>query len=172
MPAYNTFRCHLVLPYCEKWSRHVSLEETLSLSFPSIYGLFTAGHVSVMSPTDVTQVQGNFTCSWPFLILKQDFLGRTNRLLCLIRHGPHWKRRAQHFFYCVCMRYRGNVSTEPLPSNDRGFLTEPLPINDTGIFTKPFHRNYGEGGWTHRHTHTQQRDLISLLSLFKIRKLG
>jgi hypothetical protein len=49
-----------------------------------------------------------------------------NRLLSLILHGPHLKRRIQKFFYCcVCIRYRGNVSTEPLPNNDRGIFTEP-----------------------------------------------
>jgi hypothetical protein len=54
-------------------------------------------------------------------IFRQQILGRTNRLLSLKRHGPHWKRRVQQFFYrCLCIRYRGNVSTEPLPSNDRG----------------------------------------------------
>jgi hypothetical protein len=54
---------------------------------------------------------------------KQEVLGRTNHLLSLIRHGPHWKRRAQQFFYCnVCIRYRGNISTEPLPSNDTGIF--------------------------------------------------
>jgi hypothetical protein len=68
-----------------------------------------------------------------FLILKQEVLGRTNRLLSLIRHGPHWKRRVQQCFYCcVCIRYIGNVSTEPLPSHDRGIFTEPLPSNDRG----------------------------------------
>jgi hypothetical protein len=51
----------------------------------------------------------------------QEVLGRTNRLLSLIRHGPHWKRRVQQFFYCcLYIRYSGNVSTEPLPINDRG----------------------------------------------------
>jgi hypothetical protein len=63
-----------------------------------------------------------------------------NCILSLIRHGPHWKLRVQQFFYCgVCIHYRGNVSTEPLPSNDRG---------DT-------------------HTHTQQRYLISLVYFSK-----
>jgi hypothetical protein len=76
------------------------------------------------------------------IILKQEVLGRTNRLLSFIQHGPHWKRRAQQFFdCCVCIRYRGNVSTEPLPTNDRG---------DTQTHT-------------HTSTHRQQRDLISLL---------
>jgi hypothetical protein len=52
---------------------------------------------------------------------KQEVLGRANCLLSLIRHGPHWKRCVQQFFYC-CVRvlYRGNIFTEPLPSNDRG----------------------------------------------------
>jgi hypothetical protein len=52
----------------------------------------------------------------------------------LIRHGPHWKRRVQQFFYCcVCICYRGNGYTEPLPSSDRGIYTTPLPSNDRGI---------------------------------------
>jgi hypothetical protein len=84
---------------------------------------------------------------------KQEVLGRTNRLLSLIRHGPHWKQRIQKFFYCVCIRYRGNVSIEPLPSNDRGIFTEPLSSNHRGI-----HRHAHTP--THTHTHGQQRDLI------------
>jgi hypothetical protein len=51
----------------------------------------------------------------------EEVLGRTNRLLPLIRHGPHWKRRVQQLFYsCVCICYSGKVRTEPLPSNDKG----------------------------------------------------
>jgi hypothetical protein len=73
-------------------------------------------------------------------ILKK-VLGRTNRLLSFIRHGPHWKRRVQQFFWCVCIRYRGNVYTETLPSNDRVIFTEPLPSNDKGIFTEPLPSN-------------------------------
>jgi hypothetical protein len=80
---------------------------------------------------------------------KQEVLGRTNRLLSLIRQG----RRVQQFFYCcVCIRYRGDVSTEPLPSNDRGFLTDPLPSNDMWIFTEPLSSN--DKGDTNTHTHT------------------
>jgi hypothetical protein len=37
----------------------------------------------------------------------------------------------------MCIRYRVNVSIEPLPSNDRGIFTEPLAINDKGIYTEP-----------------------------------
>jgi hypothetical protein len=38
-----------------------------------------------------------------------------------IRHGQHRKWLVQQFFYrFVCIRRRGNVSTERLPSNDRG----------------------------------------------------
>jgi hypothetical protein len=84
----------------------------------------------------------------PISSIKQEVLGRTNLLLSLIRHGPHWKRRVQQLFYCcVCIRYCGNVSTEPLPSNDGGM-----------------HR--------HTHTHRQQRELITLIYFFKIRKVG
>jgi hypothetical protein len=50
----------------------------------------------------------------------------------------------------VCIRYRSNVSTEPLLINDRVFLpirflaairgifTKPLPSNDKGIFYRAF----------------------------------
>jgi hypothetical protein len=49
-------------------------------------------------------------------------LGKTNRILSLIRDGPHWKRRVQQYFYCcVCIRYRGN---------DRGIFTKPLSSDD------------------------------------------
>jgi hypothetical protein len=47
----------------------------------------------------------------------------------------------------VCVPYRGNVSTEPLPSNGRGIFTEPLPSSYRGI-------------------HRQQRDLTRLLFFF------
>jgi hypothetical protein len=74
----------------------------------------------------------------------------------------------------VCIRYRGNVSTEPLPSNDREIFTEPLPSNNKGIFTKPLPSN-DKGTFTEPlpsngsgiHTHKQQRDLISLLLFFQ-----
>jgi hypothetical protein len=67
---------------------------------------------------------------------KQEVLGRTNRLLSFIRHGPHLKRRIQQFlYYCVCIRYRGNFSSDPMPSNDRGNFTEPLPSNDGRGYT-------------------------------------
>jgi hypothetical protein len=62
----------------------------------------------------------------------QQVLRRTNRLLSSIRHRPHWKRHVQQFFYCISIRYRGNVFTEPLPSNDKGISTEPLPSKDKG----------------------------------------
>jgi hypothetical protein len=37
---------------------------------------------------------------FPKCMIIQEVLGRTNRLLSLIRHGPHWKRRVQQFFSC------------------------------------------------------------------------
>jgi hypothetical protein len=103
-------------------------------------------------------------------MLQQEVLGRTNRLLSLIRHGPHWKRRVQQFFYCcMCMRYRGNVSTEPMPSNDKGFLPSRC-LATIGRFLPS--RCLATIGRIHGHTHRQQRDLISLLCYFKIRKVG
>jgi hypothetical protein len=49
------------------------------------------------------------------------FWGEIIAYFPFIRHGPHIKRRLQQFFYCcVCIRWRGNVSTEPLSSNDKG----------------------------------------------------
>jgi hypothetical protein len=41
----------------------------------------------------------------------------------------------------MCIRYRGNVSTEPLLGNDRGIFTESLPSNDKGTFIMPLPRN-------------------------------
>jgi hypothetical protein len=39
----------------------------------------------------------------------------------LLRHVQHRKRHVQQSFYwCLCIRCRGNVFTNPLPSNDRG----------------------------------------------------
>jgi hypothetical protein len=63
----------------------------------------------------------------------------------------------------MCIRYRGNVFTEQLPSNDKGIFTETLPNNDKETFTEPLPSN--DRGDTQ--THTEQRDLISLLSFFQ-----
>jgi hypothetical protein len=82
----------------------------------------------------------------------QEVLWRTNRLLSLIRHGPRWKRRVQQFFYrCMCIRYRGNVYAEPLPSNGRVIFIEPMPSNDRGI---------------HRQTRTQSNVISKAYSIF------
>jgi hypothetical protein len=90
-----------------------------------------------------------------------------NRLLSLIRHGPHWKRRVQKFFYwCVCIRYRGKVSTKRLPSNDERILPSRCLTNDKMIFTDLLPRN-DRGANTDTHTQRQQRDLISLPYFFQ-----
>jgi hypothetical protein len=82
---------------------------------------------------------------------KQGVLGRTNRLLSLIRHEPHSKRRAQQFFYCcVCIRYRGDVSTEPLSCNDSGIFTEPLPSNNRRDMQ--IHTHTQTATWSHKPT--------------------
>jgi hypothetical protein len=40
----------------------------------------------------------------------------------LIKYRPHRKRRVQQFFYfCVCIRWCGEVFTEPLRSKDREY---------------------------------------------------
>jgi hypothetical protein len=81
------------------------------------------------------------------VIKEQEVLGRTNRLLSFIPQGPHWKRRVQQFFYCcVRIRYRSNVSTEPVPINDKGIFTKPLPSNDRG------HTHTQTAAWSHKPT--------------------
>jgi hypothetical protein len=96
-----------------------------------------------------------------------------------------WKRRVQQFFYCcVCIRYRGNFSTDLLPSNYKRIFTElsryPATIRDThtkhrligGIFNSVVEMSSGAviyassfikidsgvqrllGGYTDRHTYT------------------
>jgi hypothetical protein len=37
------------------------------------------------------------------------------------RHIPE-DDTLQFFYCCVCIHYRGNVSNEPLPSNDKGIF--------------------------------------------------
>jgi hypothetical protein len=61
----------------------------------------------------------------------------------------------------VCIRYSGNVSTEPLPRNDRGNFTEPVPCNDKETFTEPLPSN--DGGYT-------QGQQISLHLFFQNKK--
>jgi hypothetical protein len=69
----------------------------------------------ICSDCTFKQARGNIN------IKKQEVLGRTIRLLSLVRHGPHRKGRVQQLFYCYGrIRCRCNVFTKPLPSNDRG----------------------------------------------------
>jgi hypothetical protein len=105
---------------------------------------------------------------------KHEVLERTNRLLSLIRHGQHWKRRVQQVSYCWViftepLPSNGKLTfTERLPSNDKGTFTEQLPSNNRGIFTEPLPTK-DKGTFTEPlpsndmgiHTHGQQRDLIS-----------
>jgi hypothetical protein len=97
----------------------------------------------------------------------------------LIRHGPHRKRYVQ-WFYC-CIRCRGNVITEPLPSTDKGVYIQTHRLMG-GIyevrhdihtkFNKDWFTNFEVDGGGVTDTHRQQRDLISLLYFFKLRKVG
>jgi hypothetical protein len=131
-------------------------------------------------------MKGKFIFKPTFFILKQEVLGRTNRLLSLIRHGPHLKRGVQQFFCFLARiggflpsRFLGTIRgffTKPLPSNVRGNFTEPLSSNDKGNFTEPLSSN-DKGNFTEPlpsndrgHTHTHLRDLISLVLFFQNKK--
>jgi hypothetical protein len=100
----------------------------------------------------------------------------------------------------VCTRYRGNVSTGALPSSDRRIFTEPSRyLATTGGYTYtqtdgsnflirpirwvvvpyvPSFIKIGSGvqkrmgGGGDIQTHREQRDLISLIYFFTIRKVG
>jgi hypothetical protein len=58
-------------------------------------------------------------------------------------------------------------STQTLPNNDMVIFPEPLPSIDKGIFTKQLPSN--NKGDTQ--THTEQRDLISLLLFFQNKEI-
>jgi hypothetical protein len=90
----------------------------------------------------------------------------------------------------LCIRYRGNVSTEPLPSNDKGIFTEPLSSNDKGTFTKPLSSNDkgtfteplpSNGRGIHKHSNVilyayfyffQNKESRLNYSIFQNRKVG
>jgi hypothetical protein len=62
----------------------------------------------------------NVTLVTLIFIDQREVLGKTDRLLSWIQHGPHRKRLFQQFFhYCMCIRCCGNVLNELLPSSDR-----------------------------------------------------
>jgi hypothetical protein len=92
------------------------------------------------------------------IIIRQEVMGRTNRLLSVL------KTTRPTFLLLMRIRYRGNVSTEPLPSNDRGIFTDPLPSNNKGIFTESLPNN--DRGDTHTHTHTHTATCSQMPSLF------
>jgi hypothetical protein len=55
-----------------------------------------------------------------FLVIKitKKFCEELITYFPLVQHRPQRKRHTQQFFYCiVCISWRGNVVTEPLPSN-------------------------------------------------------
>jgi hypothetical protein len=147
----NLFHTALNLLYWHQWTSPVQISDLPSSELMSIFRRLC------LTQEPIRPNLLNFKN-------KQEVLRRTNRLLFLIRHGTHWKRRVQQFFYCcVCICYLVYVSTEPLPSNDRGIFTEPLPINDRGIYTQPLPSN--DRG-IHIQTHRRIGGIFSLLSLF------
>jgi hypothetical protein len=71
----------------------------------------------------------------------------------------------------MCIRYRGNVSTETLPVNEKGIFTEPLSTNNKGTLTKPLPSS--DSGYTHTLARTHS-NMISkaYYYFFRIRKLS
>jgi hypothetical protein len=93
-------------------------------------------------------------------------MNHNNRLLSLIRHGPHWKWRVQQFFYCSCAFV---ITVTFLPSlwlaMIRGFLPSRCLATIRGLLSS---RCLATIRGIHGHTHKQQRDLISLLYFFSL----
>jgi hypothetical protein len=55
----------------------------------------------------------------PQLFQQRKFLGRNNIARFTLKwQGPRRKQRVQQLYFCMCIRWRGNVFTELLPSND------------------------------------------------------
>jgi hypothetical protein len=118
---------------------------------------------------------------------KQEVLGRTNRPLVLMRHGPHRKRRVQQFFNCcVCICCRGNVFIDPFPSIERGIHYRHGLMEETykvrhwdglrwhNIHIK-FHKDWlgdskADRGDTQTHGQHGDRILVSLLLFFQNKK--
>jgi hypothetical protein len=121
-----------------------SLRHTLNLTlgwFVSREGRTVVTHFLQLGARIFSRFWPHVHDIWFQLYTKQDILVRTNRLFSLIRQGIHWKWRVQQFFYCcVCIRYRGNISTELRTSND------------TGIFTEASRCLATIRGYTYRHT--------------------
>jgi hypothetical protein len=63
-----------------------------------------------------------WNCVWCYFKYSEEVLGRTNHLLPLILHKLRTERRIQQFFILACVFVAAvTFSTEPLPSNDRGY---------------------------------------------------
>jgi hypothetical protein len=120
-------------------------------------------------------------------ILKQEVLERTHRLLSLIRHGPHWKRRVQQFsivarvFVTAVTLLRSRCSAtigDLLPSRYlttiRGFLPSrclatiwrllPSRCLATMRGVLPSRCVATIGGYTHTHTRTHAHTDSNLIS--------
>jgi hypothetical protein len=123
-----------------------------------------------------------------YTYIRQEVLGRISNIFLLIRHWPHRKRCVQQFFCCcVCIRCRGNIVTEPLPSNDKGIhiYTHSLmggiyevhrwdELRCHDIYTK-FHNDWFRHSNVDRgesRTHRQHGDLISILLFSQNKESG
>jgi hypothetical protein len=112
--------------------------------------------------------------------------GLNRKFFPLTRHGSHRKRRVQQFFYlCVCNRSRGNVFTDPLPSNIHiqthrlmGGIYDVRRWDGLRCHDTKFHTDWlrlSKIDTRDMQTHRQERDHISLLKEISIkirRKVG
>jgi hypothetical protein len=130
-------------------------------------------------PTEQQETCKVWSCSSYDTI--QEVLGRT-AYFPLIRHGPHTKRSVQ-FLYCVGIRCRGNVFTEPLPSSDThrhrlvGGIYEVHRWD--GLRCHDIHTKFHKDWFRHPNlivgdsqTYRQHCDLSRCFYFFKIRKVG
>jgi hypothetical protein len=101
-----------VIKLREKWTEHVAQMGKWEVL---IY-VILVGYPERQRPV------GKLKNRWEYNRI-QEVLGRTKRLLSLIRHGPHRKRRVQQLFCCcMCIQCRGNVLPSLCPATIGGFL--------------------------------------------------
>jgi hypothetical protein len=91
--------------------------------------------------------------------LKEEFLGRTNCLLSF-----HYTSNKQFFYYCVCIRCRGNVFTEPLLINGRLFRLSGVMSHFSLLMVARLEEAFKSSQEVD--TDTQTLSLISLILFF------
>jgi hypothetical protein len=123
-----------------------------------LYHYHEANHTLLV----ITRSALHFIFTMP-LIKNKEFWEQLIADFPLIRHEPRRTQRLQQFFYCrVCIRCRGEIYTEPLPSNDRGYTyrqTHERDLGSTLLIRAQLSRHIYQVsgiqkliGWTPRHT--------------------